>query len=356
VRFAVARLLIVDDSPYYRLRFSKLFARSALTVVGLADDGDVAIKEIARLEPDVVTLDLLMPRLDGFSVLRWAMQNHPVPIVVCSSFADRDRILKALELGAVDFVLKPAPNTTGKLLVDEERIIERVEEAAGAKLPGQPLESAERAATRLMAEQQGYPVDVELICIAASTGGPAAIQHIIRSLPRTMSTPIVISQHMPAGFTGPFAARLNGLSHYRVVEGVGAQPIRDRSVYIAPGGLETRIVRAGAQLLLSIQPPLNDSVQTPSADALLGSAAECCGGSALAIILSGMGDDGTAGARMVKAGGGHVLAESSESALVFGMPRSVIEAGQADAVLALWDLPPVVAAYSMKRSLTNREG
>jgi two-component system chemotaxis response regulator CheB len=352
----VARLLIVDDSPYYRLRLSKLFARSAMTVVGLADDGDVAIKEITRLEPDVVTLDLLMPRLDGFSVLRWAMEKHPVPIVVCSSFADRDRILRALELGAVDFVLKPAPNTTGKLLADEERIIARVEEAARATLHRRPQDTAERAATRLMAEQQAYPVNIEVICIAASTGGPAAIQHIIRSLPPTMSTPIVINQHMPAGFTSPFAARLNGLSHYRVLEAIGDQPIQQRNVYIAPAGLETRIVRAGTRLMLSVQAPARESVQTPSADVLLGSIAESCGEAALAIILSGMGDDGTAGAKLVKAVGGHVLAESSESALVFGMPRSVIEAGQADAVLALWDVPPVVAAYSLKRSLTNREG
>jgi two-component system chemotaxis response regulator CheB len=284
------------------------------------------------------------------------MENHPVPIVVCSSFADRDRILRALELGAVDFVLKPAPNTTGKLLADEERIIARVEEAARAKLHARPQDTAERAATRLLAEQQGYPVNVELICIAASTGGPAAIQHIIRALPREMSTPIVVSQHMPAGFTAPFAARLNGLSHYRVVEAVGAQAIQERNVYIAPAGLETRIIKEGDQLMVSVRPAAHDSVQTPSADALLGSVAESCGEAALAIILSGMGDDGTAGAKIVKAVGGHVLAESSESALVFGMPRSVIEAGQADAVLALWDLPPVVAAYSLKRSLTNREG
>jgi two-component system chemotaxis response regulator CheB len=348
----VGRLLIVDDSPYYRLRFSKLFARSNMTVVGLADDGDVAIKEITRLEPDVVTLDLLMPRMDGFSVLRWAMQNHPVPIVVCSSFGDRDRILKALELGAVDFVLKPAPNTTGKLLIEEERIIARVEDAGQAKLRTRPQDSPERTASRLLAEQRAYPVNIELICIAASTGGPAAIQHIIRSLPGAMSTPIVITQHMPAGFTGPFAARLNGLSHYRVLEGAEAQPLRERHAYIAPAGFETRVLRSGGELTLSVEARGGAAVQSPSADALLGSAAECCGNMMLAVILSGMGDDGTAGARMVRAAGGHVLAESSDSALVFGMPRSVIEAGQADAVLSLWDVPPVVAAYSLKRSLT----
>jgi len=350
----VGRLLIVDDSPYYRLRFSKLFAHSAMEVVGLADDGDTAIREITRLIPDVVTLDILMPRLDGFSVLRWAMDNHPVPIVVCSSFGDRDRILKALELGAVDFVLKPPPNTTGKLLVDEERIVARVEAAAQANLSARPRESAERAAARLLAEQQAYPVDIELICIAASTGGPAAIQHIIRSLPRTMSTPIVISQHMPAGFTGPFAARLNGLSHYRVVESGEDQLVKDRHVYIARAGFETRVVRVGNQLMLSVVSPPSGAVQTPSADALLVSAAETCGGMALGVVLSGMGDDGTVGAKMLRAAGGHVLAESSESALVFGMPRSVIEAGHADAVLPLWDVPQVVAAYSMKGNMTMR--
>ena len=343
----MGRLLIVDDSPYYRLRFSKLFAGSAMTVVGLADDGDVAIKEISRLAPDVVTLDLLMPRLDGFSVLRWAMVNHPLPIVVCSSFGDRERILKALELGAVDFVLKPAPNTTGKLLKDEERIIRRVEEAAQTKLARRPQESAERTTARLMAEQQAHHASIELICIAASTGGPAAIQHMIRSLPSMMSTPIVISQHMPAGFTGPFAARLNGLSHYRVVEAVEGRAIEDRYVYIAPAGFETRVVRSAGVLKLSVESP-RPAVHTPSADVLFGSVAESCREMALAVILSGMGDDGTNGARMVRAVGGHVLAESGDSALVFGMPRSVIEAGHADAVLALWDLPSVIAAYSLR--------
>jgi two-component system chemotaxis response regulator CheB len=351
----VGRLLVVDDSPYYRLRFSKMFLGSSLNVVGLADDGDVAIKEITRLEPDVVTLDLLMPRLDGFSVLRWAMQNHPLPIVVCSSFGDRDRILKALELGAVDFVLKPAPNTTGKLLIDEERIIARVEEAAHAKLTRWPPNTAERTAARLLAEQQAHQANIELICIAASTGGPAAIQHILRSLPGTMATPIVITQHMPAGFTGPFAARLNGLCHYQVVEAVEAQPIRERHVYVAPAGFDTRVVRAGGRLMVSIDSPAAGAVQTPSSDALLGSVAECCRELALAVILSGMGDDGTRGARMVRAAGGHVVAESSESALIFGMPRSVIEAGQADAVLALWDVPAVVAAYSSKKRIDNVE-
>jgi two-component system chemotaxis response regulator CheB len=349
----VGRLLIVDDSPYYRLRFSKLFQKSGMTVVGLADDGDVAIKEITRLEPDVVTLDLLMPRLDGFSVLRWAMQHHPVPIVVCSSFADRDRILKALELGAVDFVLKPAPNTTGKLLGDEQRIITRVEEAAQARLSRGPRETPERTAARLLAEQQAQERDIELICIAASTGGPAAIQHIIRSLPAGMATPIAITQHMPIGFTGPFAARLNGLSHYRVVEGGAGEPIQDRHVYIAPAGFETRIARSGDELTLSVTPP-KGTVHSPSADVLLVSAAECCGEKMLAVILSGMGDDGTHGAMAVRAAGGHVLAESSESALVFGMPRSVIESGQANAILDLWDVPAVVAAYSLKRSWTIR--
>jgi two-component system chemotaxis response regulator CheB len=327
-----------------------------MTVVGLADDGDVAIKEITRLAPDVVTLDLLMPRMDGFSVLRWAMQYHPVPIVVCSSFGDRDRMLKALELGAVDFVLKPAPNTTGKLLIEEERIVNRVEEAALAKLPRRQRNTTERTAARLLAEHEAHQLNIELICIAASTGGPAAIQHIIRSLPAGMSTPIAITQHMPMGFTGPFATRLNGLSHYKVVEGLPAQPILERHAYVAPAGFETRIERIGGQLTLSVGPPAGGTVQTPSADALLGSAAECCGENVVAVVLSGMGDDGTRGARAVRAAGGHVLAESSDSALVFGMPRSVIESGQASAILDLWDVPAVVAAYSLKGSLAYGSG
>jgi two-component system chemotaxis response regulator CheB len=344
----VYRLLIVDDSPYYRMRFSKIFARSKeLDVVGLAEDGDVAIQRILELKPDIVLLDLLMPRLDGFGVLRWAMQNNPVPIVVCSSFSDRERVFKALELGAVDFLLKPTPRATQQPSMLEEQIIERVEQAAAAKLRSTTKQSADTKAAILSAERAARGAQVELICIAASTGGPAAIQRLIAGLPKDLEAPMIVAQHMPAGFTAPFAERLNSLSHYRVIEARNGQQIKKQHVYIAPAGLQTTVARQDDKLILSVINEAANLVHAPSADALFGSAARACGARALAIVLTGMGEDGARGAEIVKKAGGHVLAESNESAVVFGMPRSVIEIGCCDAMLPISAMPPILLAYTL---------
>jgi two-component system chemotaxis response regulator CheB len=346
---AVHRLLIVDDSPYYRLRFSKIFARSTrLDVAGLAEDGDVAIKQIVQLRPDVVLLDLMMPRLDGFGVLRWAMENHPLPIVVCSSFSDRERVFKALELGAIDFLLKPTPRATQAASKLEERIIERVEVAAEARTPAALPTSPDTKAAVLAAERGARGAQVELICMAASTGGPAAIQKIVAELPKDLTVPIVAVQHMPRGFTAPFAERLNSMSHYRVREAADGEPLRQRHLYVAPAGAQTLVERDDGGLVLRVCGRQPGHLHSPSADALFESAAAACGGRTLAIVLTGMGEDGARGAEAVCEAGGHVIVESSESAVVFGMPRSVIERGCASAMLPLWAMPPILFAYTLK--------
>src|SRR5581483_610155 len=184
----------------------KVFARSeALKVVGTADDGDVAIRQIIELKPDVVLLDLMMPRLDGFGVLRWAMAHQPLPIVVCSSFSDRQRVFKALELGAVDFLLKPSPRASPQTSALETQVVRCVEEAAGAKPVTVSIISKDAKAAVLAAEREARTAEVELICMAASTGGPSAIQKLMAELPQSLRVPILIVQHMPVGFTQPFA-------------------------------------------------------------------------------------------------------------------------------------------------------
>jgi two-component system chemotaxis response regulator CheB len=342
------RLLIVDDSPYYRLRFSKIFSRSKqLEVAGLAEDGDIAIKQIFELSPDIVLLDLIMPRLDGFGVLRWVMANRPMPVVVCSSYGDRNRVFKALELGAIDFLLKPTPRATKLTSNLEDRIIQRVEEAAAARSSPGAASSADGRAQSLSAEQAAYGSGVELICVAASTGGPAAIQRLVAELPRSLDVPIVVVQHMPEGFTGPFAARLDSISHYKVVEAREGDQVRRKHIYIAPAGRETRVFRNLGQLSLSVSSS-STSGHAPSADALFNSAASELGKQTLAVVLTGMGEDGARGAEEIRQAGGHVIVESNESALVFGMPRSVIERGSASVILPLWAMPPVLLAYTIK--------
>lgn len=342
------RLLIVDDSPYYRLRFSKIFARSErLDVVGVAEDGDVAIKQIVELRPDIVLLDLLMPRLDGFGVLRWAMTNHPLPVVVCSSFSDRDRVFKALEYGAVDFLLKPTPRATQLTSSLEDQIIRRVEEAANARTVSPKIINAATKAAIVAAEHEAREASVELVCIAASTGGPGAIQRLVAELPPDLKVPIIVAQHMPVGFTGPFAERLDSICHYKVREARDREIVKSGRIYIAPAGAQTLVSREGGMLVLQVINGLQDYLHAPSGDALFASAATACKEKTLAIVLTGMGEDGAQGAEAVRKAGGHVLAESNESAIVFGMPRSVIERGCANAMLPLGAIPRILLSYTI---------
>jgi two-component system chemotaxis response regulator CheB len=317
-------------------------------VAGIADDGDVAIRQIIELAPDIVLLDLLMPRMDGFGVLRWAMSNHPLPIIVCSSFSDRDRVFKALELGAVDFLLKPTPRPSLNRSALEDQIIQRVEEAACARMTGEISLSPDTTAAVIEAEARGRGAEVELICIAASTGGPAAIQKLIANLPKDTSVPIVIAQHMPVGFTAPFAERLNALSHYTVREAHDHEPLKKRHIYIAPAGAVTTVSREDARAILKVRNQSVARVHSPSADALFESAAASFGAKTLAVVLTGMGEDGACGAEAVNNAGGHVIVESNQSAVVFGMPRSVIERGCASAMLPLSAMAPVLFAYTVK--------
>ncbi len=331
------------------MRFTRIFARSSrLSVVGMAEDGDVAIKRIVELNPDIVLLDLMMPRMDGFGVLRWAMETRPIPIVVCSSFSDRDRVFKALELGAVDFLLKPTPRSTPAVSTLEEKIIRRVEEAALARPSSVPKTSADEMAQILKAEQDARNAEVEVICIAASTGGPAAIQRLVAHLPKRLSSPIIIVQHMPFGFTAPFAERLNSLSHYKVQEASDMRPILKGNIYIAPAGMQTTITGKQGEMEMRVRKPVTSDLHAPSADALFESASMVCEARTLALVLTGMGEDGARGAEIVRRAGGHVIVESNETAVVFGMPRSVIERGCANAMLPLQAMPQMLLAYTLK--------
>jgi len=331
------------------MRFTRIFARSAqLDVAGVADDGDVAIKRIVELEPDIVLLDIVMPRMDGFGVLRWTMEHHPLPVVVCSSFSDRDRVFKALELGAIDFLLKPAPQSSAMTSMLEDQMIQRLEAAARAQLPGATPISPDAKTAVLTAERAARGAHVELICIAASTGGPAALQKLVADLPKSLAVPIVVVQHMPAGFTRPFAERLNALSHYTVREARDGETLRKRHLYIAPAGKVTTLISGASTPTLRVADEIMPHAYTPSADALFASAAATFGALTLAVVLTGMGEDGARGAEILRAAGGHVIAESSESAIVFGMPRSVIERGSASASLPLAAMPPVLLAFTLK--------
>jgi two-component system chemotaxis response regulator CheB len=211
-----------------------------------------------------------------------------------------------------------------------------------------PVVSPGTKAAVLAAESEARGADVEVICIAASTGGPTAIQRLVSELPYDLRVPIIVVQHMPAGFTAPFAERLNSLTHYTVQEGRDGQPIRRSHIYIAPAGSQTSIKQEGGGSVLSIQRKGARETHSPSADHLFESAAVVYGSRTLAVVLTGMGEDGACGAAAVREVGGHVIVESNESAIVFGMPRAVLERGCASVVLPLSSMPSVLLAYALK--------
>ena len=343
------RLLIADDSPLYRLRLSQVLSASdRLQLVGLAGDGREAIRLLRERRAEVLVLDLEMPDLDGFSVLRWAMRNEPLPVVVCSGRSERESVFQALEAGAVDFITKPELRHALRSDAFAHELQHRVEAAAEAHTRGTGARGQDAAAAVASASHVARdlrPGRARLVAIVGSAGGPAAVTHIISELRPNISAPIVIALHMPQGFTRSFAERLARTSPFNVREAHDGEPVSPSRVFVAPGGHHTTITRdrEGA-LLFRVEPTEADDFCAPSADRLLTSLADACDRSALGIILTGMGEDGLEGARILRERGGIVIVESRESAVIWGMPRAVAEAGLANAQLSL---PAIAAALPL---------
>lgn len=334
------RLLIVDDSPLFRLRLSQIFSVSdQMQIVGLAGNGSEAIRMVSERKPDLMLLDLEMPELDGFGVLRWVMGTHPIPVVVCSGVAERESVFQALEAGAVDFITKPELRNAIRSAEFAERLRLRVEAAAAAQAPvaeaaDDEVRSAVARSRELRGGKAGTPVRV--VGIVGSAGSPAAVNHLLSVLDRNFRAPVVIALHMPRGFTRSFAERLSRATPFDVIEAHSGDELVEGRVYVMPGGEHAAVERSADGRLLIVTEPTRDlDLYSPSANRLLGSLAESCGDQAIGVVLTGMGDDGLAGAAALNRAGGYIIAESQESSVIWGMPRAVVEAGVAHAQLNL---------------------
>lgn len=336
------KALVVDDSAFNRATITRMLeSDEAIAVVGSARDGVDAIAKTLRFAPEVITLDLEMPNMDGFTFLRWLMKERPTPVIVLSSRSDNRSVFRALELGAVDFLAKPEPRISRSIENVQGELLSKVHAVLH-------LEMAKvKSAVDLLSREQAAPVarkedeapreqgPIELVAIASSTGGPQALQAILTALPADLSAGIVIAQHMPAGFTRSFAERLNKISALVVREGAAGDRVEPGAAFIAPGGSHLVVKREAAGLALEIRPPAAGDKYVPSADLLMQSAAAACGPTALGVVLTGMGRDGAEGAAAIKAGGGRCLAESEESAVIFGMPKEAMRTGAVDKALPL---------------------
>jgi two-component system chemotaxis response regulator CheB len=343
------KVLVVDDSAYNRRTISRIITDAGgFEVVGTAGDGEEAIRRVVALKPDLLTLDLEMPRMDGYTFLRWLMRTHPLPALVVSSRESNKSVFRALELGAADFVLKPVSYASERLGQIEGELVAKLREIAAAR--------ADRLAVR--AERMAAPAEAlpshrrsaqpaaryRCVALGASTGGPPALQQVLGALPADFPAAVVIAQHMPEGFTRMFADRLDRLLPLRVREAQGGESLAPGLVLLAPGGRNLLLERAaGGRVVARVVSPEEGDRYVPSVDRLLISAARACGGDLLAAVLTGMGDDGAAGIGAVRAAGGLTLAEAEESCVVYGMPREAVRTGAVQRVLPLPEIGAAIA-------------
>jgi two-component system chemotaxis response regulator CheB len=355
------RVLVIDDSALVRKMLSTMLSSDpGIEVVGTAADPLVAREKIKELNPDVLTLDVEMPHMDGVTFLENLMRLRPMPVVMVSTLTANgaDVTLRALELGAVDFVSKPGTDLSGRFDAYAEEIIGKVKAAARCrpralnrplpapqpKLTADAVLPAPGAATRLL------PAATTVIAIGSSAGGTEAVRELLSAMPPD-APPVVVTQHIPAQFSGPWAARLDAASAMRVAEAKDGQPLMPGHVYVAPGGVHLLVVRDGARYICRLHdgPPVTR--HKPSVDVLFRSVARAVGNGAIGVILTGMGDDGAQGLKEMRDAGAHTIGQDEATCVVWGMPHAALVAGGVVEELPLESIAPklVTLARNAKR-------
>ena len=336
------RLVVIDDSTSFRELLNLVLRDQAhLTVVGLAEDGEKGMKLVLEKRPDLVLLDLEMPRMDGFSFLRWMMANVPTPTLVLSGRSDPHNVFKALEFGACDFLnklqlyeswFKHSREFIAK--IDAVASIPRAKLTSQASSPSGPI-----SVRHLLKSYQG------ILAIGASTGGPRALIEVLQRIPQDFPVPIAISQHMPKEFTGSFSETLNKKTLIPVMEVQGGEQLQGGQIYLAPGGRHLLFIKKGSRVYTDIHDPDEEDLYVPSVDRMMCSAADTFGSQVLGIVLTGMGHDGRVGLKMIKAKGGVTFAESEETAVIFGMPRAAIQANVVDKIIPIHKVADEILAH-----------
>ena len=346
---APVRVMVVDDSKSNRETIKALLSEErGVVVVAEAADGEEALREANRHLPEVITLDLQMPKMDGFTFLRILMGHRPTPVIVVSSYSDQHSVFRALEFGALDFVAKPSRSAAGLETIRQEllaklMLVRRLQVSALTERRQVVLAGTEPKPQIEYSIDDNQPAGI--VVIGASTGGPSAVQTLLAGLPPDLPLSYLVAQHMPEQFTGTFAERLNGQIALSVVEAVEGLRLTAGQVVIAKGGHHLRVQRDKGCLCVDLTVAAEGSRHVPSVDTLFFSAAKVMGKACLGIILTGMGDDGAQGVRALKKAGGSTLAESEETAIIYGMPCEATATGAVDKSCRLADLASEVAKF-----------
>jgi len=346
---AKIKVLVVDDSAFMRKMISDIINSSPeLEVIAKARNGTDAISKTKEMQPDVITMDIEMPEMDGLTALKYIMQENPVPVIMLSSLTSQgaEQTLRALQLGAVDFITKPS----GQISLDIEQvsddIIKKVKAVAGTKRKLMNLYSS----TETLIPRKSTPVKIvkhdgilnKLVLIGTSTGGPKALYQVIPGLPASIDAAVLVVQHMPAGFTRSLADRLDSLSEVRVKEAEHGEKVLPGYAYIAPGDyhmmLDVQSRNKAKELYIHLDKSLPRGGLRPAVDVLLESAAEKYWGQMLCVIMTGMGYDGAAGIKKLKERGASIIAEDPSTCIVYGMPKAAVETGMVDRIVPLPDI------------------
>jgi len=367
----VIRVLVVDDSAFMRKAIEIILAKDPdIQVVGHAGDGKEALEAIDRLDPDVVTMDVEMPRMDGITAVREIMARKPKPVLMISSVTleGAETTLRALDAGAMDFISKPASRVSLDIVHQEQEIRNKVKAVSKRRplmrpkpRPATPAVSArsggdsgnkyglaarpstvapspgQPAAPLVVQKPNGRPLR-DLVSIGVSTGGPPAVQKVLSALPADFPVPILIAQHMPAAFTPPFATRLNNACEITVKEAVSGERLQAGVAYVAPGGRHIYLEAKLSTMTVIVTDNPKEALYKPSANVLHESVGNALGRRALGVQLTGMGSDGLEGIRVLKAKGGRALAQSDATCVVYGMPKAIVDAGLADEIIDIDDM------------------
>ncbi len=341
------RVLVVDDSAFFRRRLTEILSSdSHIKVVGVAAHGKEAVEQVIALNPDVITMDIEMPVMDGITAVKMIMQSHPTPILMFSSLTTdgAKATLDALEAGAVDFLPKRMEEISTDRETAKRQLCARVRligarglrSVSTAKYPAKPATTVKP----LYPYVPRYKGSYKLVAIGTSTGGPVALQEVLTKLPANFPLPILLIQHMPGTFTPAFAERLSKLCAISVKEAADGDPLKPGIAYLAPGGRQMLLEGKPSAAIIRIVVSEPSQTYKPSVDITFGSASKLLGADVLAVVLTGMGADGREGARMLKRGGATVWAQDEESSVIYGMPAAIAEAGLADKIIALKDVGP----------------
>lgn len=342
------RVLIVDDSSFMRMAIRGILIKEpSIEVVGTASDGVEGVEKAIALKPDLITMDVEMPRMDGISALKQIMAKAPTRVLMVSTLTNEGAkaTFEALDAGAIDYIPKNVTDSSEAQNVFRDELLKKVREAtrshvlrpaAGLAMPrpSSLVTPAPRATTR---NSKIFSKKITHVGIGASTGGPVALQEVISRIPMNFPYGIVVAIHMPKAFTGPYADRLNAKCSITVKEAVDGEVVRPGTILIAPGGMHTQIVRGAGGLVVKTAPTTAypQYVYIPSVDLMIGSMAEATAGSMLGVVLTGMGNDGFKGMQQLKQKGGVTIVQDEATSTIYGMPKACVDGGVADEVLPL---------------------